>query len=442
MRGCLSAASNPPGIRTSEHLFRGAYMYRGYFENFLQKEDKKIAKLVNEEFKRQDTKLQMIASENYTSKAVMALQGSVLTNKYAEGYPEKRFYQGCEYLDKVEAEAISRLKKMFGAEHANVQPHAGSQANMAIYLSCLNPGDTIMGMDLASGGHLTHGASVSFSGKFFKAVSYGVSEYTNLLDYEAIRNLAKKHKPKLLIAGASAYPRQIDFKKFHDIAKEVGALFMADIAHIAGLIVGKVHPDPVPYCDFIGGTTHKTLRGPRGGFILCKSEWMKKVDSAVFPGIQGGPLMHVVAAKAVAFKEALQPEFREYQKQIVKNAKVIADYLSKNGFNLVTGGTDNHLMLVDLRNKQLTGREAALAMDKAGITANKNRIPFDPLKAFETSGVRLGTPALTTRGMKEDQCLAIAEMIADILNHPTSAKVAAGVRKKVKVLCNKFPVEI
>jgi len=417
-------------------------MYRGYFENFLQKEDKKIAKLVNEEFKRQDTKLQMIASENYTSKAVMALQGSVLTNKYAEGYPEKRFYQGCEYLDKVEAEAISRLKKMFGAEHANVQPHAGSQANMAIYLSCLNPGDTIMGMDLASGGHLTHGASVSFSGKFFKAVSYGVSEYTNLLDYEAIRNLAKKHKPKLLIAGASAYPRQIDFKKFHDIAKEVGALFMADIAHIAGLIVGKVHPDPVPYCDFIGGTTHKTLRGPRGGFILCKSEWMKKVDSAVFPGIQGGPLMHVVAAKAVAFKEALQPEFREYQKQIVKNAKVIADYLSKNGFNLVTGGTDNHLMLVDLRNKQLTGREAALAMDKAGITANKNRIPFDPLKAFETSGVRLGTPALTTRGMKEDQCLAIAEMIADILNHPTSAKVAAGVRKKVKVLCNKFPVEI
>jgi len=417
-------------------------MYRGYFENFLQKEDQKIAKLVNEEFKRQDTKLQMIASENYTSKAVMAVQGSVLTNKYAEGYPEKRFYQGCEYLDKVEAEAISRLKKMFGAEHASVQPHAGSQANMAIYLSCLNPGDTIMGMDLASGGHLTHGASVSFSGKFFKAVSYGVSEYTNLLDYEAIRNLAKKHKPKLLIAGASAYPRQIDFKKFHDIAKEVGALFMADIAHIAGLIVGKVHPDPVPYCDFIGGTTHKTLRGPRGGFILCKSEWMKKVDSAVFPGIQGGPLMHVVAAKAVAFKEALQPEFREYQKQIVKNAKVIADYLSKNGFNLVTGGTDNHLMLVDLRNKQLTGREAALAMDKAGITANKNRIPFDPLKAFETSGVRLGTPALTTRGMKEDQCLAIAEMIADILNHPTSAKVAAGVRKKVKVLCNKFPVEI
>ena len=417
-------------------------MYRGYFENFLQKEDQKIAKLVNEEFKRQDTKLQMIASENYTSKAVMAVQGSVLTNKYAEGYPEKRFYQGCEYLDKVEAEAISRLKKMFGAEHANVQPHAGSQANMAIYLSCLNPGDTIMGMDLASGGHLTHGASVSFSGKFFKAVSYGVSEYTNLLDYEAIRNLAKTHKPKLLIAGASAYPRQIDFKKFHDIAKEVGALFMADIAHIAGLIVGKVHPDPVPYCDFIGGTTHKTLRGPRGGFILCKNEWMKKVDSAVFPGIQGGPLMHVVAAKAVAFKEALQPEFREYQQQIVKNAKVIADYLSKNGFNLVTGGTDNHLMLVDLRNKQLTGREAALALDKAGITANKNRIPFDPLSAFETSGVRLGAPALTTRGMKEEQCLAIAEMIADILNHPTSAKVTAGVRKKVKVLCNKFPVEI
>ena len=417
-------------------------MYRGYFENFLQKEDKKIAKLVNEEFKRQDTKLQMIASENYTSKAVMAVQGSVLTNKYAEGYPEKRFYQGCEFLDKVEAEAINRLKKMFGAEHANVQPHAGSQANMGIYLSCLNPGDTIMGMDLSAGGHLTHGNPVSFSGKFFKAVSYGVSEQTNLLDYEVIRELARKHKPKLLIAGASAYPRQIDFKKFHDIAKETGALFMADIAHIAGLIVGGVHPDPVPYCDFIGGTTHKTLRGPRGGFILCRKEWIKKVDSAVFPGIQGGPLMHVVAAKAVAFKEALQPEFKEYQKQIVKNAKVIAEYLSKNGFTLVTGGTDNHLMLVDLRNKQLTGREAALALDKAGITANKNRIPYDPLGAFETSGVRLGTPALTTRGMKEEQCLEIAEMIADILNHPASTKVTAGVRKKVKILCNKFPVEI
>lgn len=417
-------------------------MYKGYFENFLIQEDRLLARLINEEFKRQDTKLQMIASENYTSKAVMAVQGSVLTNKYAEGYPAKRFYQGCEFLDKIEAVAIDRLKKIFGAEHANVQPHCGSSANMAIYFSVLKPGDCIMGMDLASGGHLTHGATASFSGKIFKSVAYGVNKNTLLIDYDEARQLALKHKPKLIIVGASAYPRQIDFKKFWQIAKEVKAYIMADIAHIAGLIAGKVHPDPVPYYDFIGGTTHKTLRGPRGGFILSKKEFAKKVDSAVFPGIQGGPLMHVIAAKAVAFKEALMPEFIKYQEQIVKNAKVLSRELIRAGFNLTTGGTDNHLMLVDLRSKHITGKEASLALDKAGITANKNRIPFDPLNAVNASGVRLGTPALTTRGMKEEQCMEIAELIAKVLSNINSGKAIKEVRKKVKILCAKYPVKI
>lgn len=417
-------------------------MYKGYFENFLVREDPQIAKYINDEFKRQDTKLQMIASENYISKAVMAVQGSVLTNKYAEGYPKIRFYQGCEYLDKIETEAVRRLKKMFKAEHANVQPHSGSQANMAVFFSVLNAGDCIMGMDLACGGHLTHGVMANFSGKLFKPVFYGVDRRTNLLDYEKIRQLALKHKPKLIIAGASAYPRYIDFKKFHKIAEEIGAYLLSDVAHIAGLIIGNVHPDPVPYSDFVVGTTHKTLRGPRGGFILCKKKYTKKVDASVFPGIQGGPLMHVVAAKAVAFKEALKQEFKKYQKQIVKNAKVIAEELLKSGFNLITGGTDNHLILIDLRNKNITGREAALSLDKAGVTVNKNRIPYDPLDAVHTSGIRLGTPAITTRGMKENQCREIAELIIKVLNNISSNKIIKEVRGKVKKLCSKFPVEI
>ncbi|MFH1824247.1 MAG: serine hydroxymethyltransferase [Candidatus Firestonebacteria bacterium] len=417
-------------------------MFKGYFENFLKEDDPVIEKYIRKEFERQDTKLQMIASENYTSKAIMAVQGSVLTNKYAEGYPGKRFYEGCEFLDEIESVAINRLKKIFHSEHANVQPHSGSSANMAIYFSILNPGDVLMGMDITCGGHLTHGTEVSFSGKIYKAVSYGVNKNTYLLDYEEIRRLALKYKPKLIICGASAYPRQIDFKKFKEIAEEVKAYLMADIAHITGLIVGKVHPDPVPYCDFIGGTTHKTLRGPRGGFILTKKEFAKRVDAAVFPGLQGGPLMHIIAAKAVAFKEAMTSKFKKYQVNIIRNCKVLADELIKGGFNLITGGTDNHLILIDLRNKRITGRESALSLDEAGITANKNRIPYDPLSSWNTSGIRLGTPAITTRGMGVDEMKEIAELISNVLNDSQSHKVIKAVREKVKILCKKFPVEI
>jgi glycine hydroxymethyltransferase len=384
----------------------------------------------------------MIASENYTSKAVMAVQGSVLTNKYAEGYPYKRYYEGCEFLDEIEALAVARVKKLFGVEYANVQPHSGSQANMGIYFANLNFGDCIMGMDLSCGGHLTHGANVSFSGKLFKVVSYGVNKDTGRIDFDEVKDLAFKFKPRLIIAGASAYPRQIDFAKFHVIAKEINAFLMADIAHIAGLIVGKVHPDPVPYCDFIGGTTHKTLRGPRGGFILARKEYGDKINSSIFPGIQGGPLMHVVAAKAVAFREALSKDFRIYQQNIVKNTKVLADALLSSGFQLVTGGTDNHLCLVNLTGKKITGKEAAHNLDKAGITANKNRIPYDPLDSVHTSGLRLGTAALTTRGLKEKDIQKVAELICDVLNHIGNSKKINSVRGEVRKICKKFPVRI
>ena len=417
-------------------------MFKGYFGDVLKKEDPALEKMILEEFKRENTKLQMIASENYASKAVMAAQGSVLTNKYSEGYPYKKFYEGCQYASEIEQLAIDRMKKLFSAEHVNVQPHSGSSANLAVYLGVLQPGDVVMGMDLSCGGHLTHGAPANISGKTYKIVSYGVNRDTNLLDYDEIRQLALKQRPKLIIAGASAYPRQIDFKKFKEIATESGAYFMADIAHIAGLIAGKVHPDASPYADFVTGTTHKTLSGPRGGFIMSRKEFAKKIDSAVFPGIQGGPLVHVIAAKAVCFKQALSPEFRKYQQQVVKNAKVLAAELVKRGFKLVTGGTDNHLMLVDLRGMNITGRDAALVMDESGITVNKNGIPYDTMNVWHTSGIRIGTPSVTTRGMKEEQMLEIAELIEKVLKNIKSPKVHKEVAGKVKQLCKKFPVKI
>jgi len=417
-------------------------MFKGYFGDILKKEDPVLEKLIIEEFKRENTKLQMIASENFASKAVMAAQGSVLTNKYSEGYPYKKFYEGCQYASEIEQLAIDRMKKLFNAEHVNVQPHSGSSANIAVYLAVLQPGDVVMGMDLSCGGHLTHGAGANISGKTYKIVSYGVNRETNLLDYEEIRQLALKHRPKLIIAGASAYPRKIDFKKFKDIAAEAGAYFMADIAHIAGLIAGKVHPDASPYADFITGTTHKTLSGPRGGFIISRKEFAKKIDSAVFPGIQGGPLVHVIAAKAVCFKQAMTPEFRKYQQQVVKNARVLAGELVKRGFKLVTGGTDNHLMLVDLRGMNITGRDAALVLDESGITVNKNGIPYDTMNVWHTSGIRIGTPSVTTRGMKEEQMLEIAELIEKVLKNIKSTKTHKEVSNKVKQLCKKFPVKI
>ncbi|OGF47176.1 MAG: serine hydroxymethyltransferase [Candidatus Firestonebacteria bacterium RIFOXYC2_FULL_39_67] len=417
-------------------------MFKGYFGDVLKKEDPVLEKLIIEEFKRENTKLQMIASENYASKAVMAAQGSVLTNKYAEGYPYKKFYEGCQYASEIEQLAIDRMQKLFNAEHVNVQPHSGSSANLAVFIAVLQAGDVVMGMDLSCGGHLTHGAPANISGKTYKIVSYGVNRDTNLLDYDEIRQLALKHRPKLIIAGASAYPRIIDFKKFKDIAAEAGAYFMADIAHIAGLIAGKVHPDASPYADFVTGTTHKTLSGPRGGFIISRKEFAKKIDSAVFPGIQGGPLVHVIAAKAVCFKQAMTPEFRKYQQQVVKNAKVLAAELVKRGFKLVTGGTDNHLMLVDLRGLNITGRDAALVLDDSGITINKNGIPYDTMNVWHTSGIRIGTPAITTRGMKEGQMPEIAELIDRVLKNIKSPKVHKEVAGKVKQLCKKFPVKI
>ncbi|MCD5397331.1 serine hydroxymethyltransferase [candidate division NPL-UPA2 bacterium] len=406
----------------------------------LERTDPDIAEAIRLEEEREEGKLDLIASENYTSRAVMEAQGSVLTNKYAEGYPGKRYYGGCEFVDRVESLAVERAKKLFGAEHANVQAHSGSQANMAVYFVVLKPGDTLLGMDLAQGGHLTHGSPVSFSGMYFQVVSYGVDRKTELIDFSQLRKLAREHKPRILVAGASAYPRTLDFHIFREIADEVGAYLLADIAHIAGLVVADVHPHPFPSAQFVTTTTHKTLRGPRGGMIMCAQEFGKRIDKMIFPGIQGGPLMQVIAAKAVAFKEAEAPEFREYQKQTVKNARALAEGLKEKGFRLVSGGTDTHLILVDLTAQGITGREAEGALDEAGITANKNSLPFDKQRPAITSGIRLGTPALTTRGMKEGEMKTIAGMIKEILQNIHDDKSRNRVKEEVRALCENFPL--
>jgi glycine hydroxymethyltransferase len=403
--------------------------------------DTEIQEAINKELSRQRDKLEMIASENIVSKAVMQAQGSVLTNKYAEGYPGKRYYGGCEYVDVVEQLAIDRAKKLFGAEYANVQPHSGAQANTAVYFALLQPGDTILGMNLTDGGHLTHGSPVNISGKYFKIIPYGVDKETERIDYDELERLAKEHQPKLIVGGASAYSRIIDFERMAQIAKSVGAYFMVDMAHIAGLVAAGLHPSPVPYADVVTTTTHKTLRGPRGGLILCRdAEFGKQFNKAIFPGIQGGPLMHVVAAKAVAFKEALSDEFKVYQQQVLDNAKALADELVKKGFRIVSGGTDNHLMLVDLRSKNITGKEAQFLLDEIGITANRNTIPFEPLSPFVTSGIRLGTPALTTRGLKEDDIREVADIIADVIGNREDGAVIETAKAKVQAICKKFPL--
>src|SRR4051794_37896059 len=393
---------------------------------------------IQDERRRQQQGLEMIASENYTSPAVMAAQGSELTNKYAEGYPGRRYYGGCEFVDVVERLAVERLLQLFGAEKANVQPHSGAQANMAVYFSCLEPGDTILSMDLAHGGHLTHGMRLNFSGKYFRVVHYGVTRDAERIDYDQVAALAREHKPKLVLAGASAYPRFIDFDRFAEVSREVGAAFLVDMAHIAGLVAAKMHPDPVPVADFASSTTHKTLRGPRAGFVLCKEAWIQKLNSAVFPGVQGGPLMHVVAAKAVAFGEALQPSYRDYIAQVVANAKAVAEELTRAGFRIVSGGTDNHLLLVDVASKGVTGKVAEKALDEAGITANKNMIPFDTRPPLDPSGIRVGTPALTTRGMKEPELRRIAGWIAEVLTKPDDAGVRDRVLAQVHELCRQF----
>ena len=403
--------------------------------------DPEIKTAIDNELSRQRNKLEMIASENIVSKAVMEAQGSVLTNKYAEGYPGKRYYGGCEYVDVVEQLAIDRAKKLFGAEYANVQPHSGAQANTAVYFALLKPGDTILGMNLTDGGHLTHGSPVNISGKYFKIVPYGVNKETERIDYDEMERLAKEHKPKLIVGGASAYSRIIDFERMAQIAKSVGAYLMVDMAHIAGLVAAGLHPSPVPYADVVTTTTHKTLRGPRGGLILCRdAEFGKQFNKAIFPGIQGGPLMHVIAAKAVAFKEALSDEFKAYQKQVIKNAAVLAEELTKDGFRIVSGGTDNHLMLVDLRSKNITGKEAQFLLDDIGITANRNTIPFEPLSPFVTSGIRLGTPALTTRGLKEDDIRQVANIIARVIENRDDAAVIEQAKAEVQDICKKFPL--
>ena len=403
--------------------------------------DTEIQEAINKELSRQRDKLEMIASENIVSKAVMQAQGSVLTNKYAEGYPGKRYYGGCEYVDVVEQLAIDRAKKLFGAEYANVQPHSGAQANTAVYFALLQPGDTILGMNLTDGGHLTHGSPVNISGKYFKIIPYGVDKETERIDYDELERLAKEHQPKLIVGGASAYSRVIDFERMAQIAKSVGAYLMIDMAHIAGLVAAGLHPSPVPYADVVTTTTHKTLRGPRGGLILCRdAEFGKQFNKAIFPGIQGGPLMHVVAAKAAAFKEALSDEFKVYQQQVLDNAKALADELVKKGFRIVSGGTDNHLMLVDLRSKNITGKEAQFLLDEIGITANRNTIPFEPLSPFVTSGIRLGTPALTTRGLKEDDIREVADIIADVIGNREDGAVIETAKAKVQAICKKFPL--
>ncbi len=403
--------------------------------------DPEIQKAIDQELSRQREKLEMIASENIVSTAVMQAQGSILTNKYAEGYPGKRYYGGCEYVDIVEQLAIDRAKKLFGAEYANVQPHSGAQANTAVYFALLQPGDTILGMNLTDGGHLTHGSPVNISGKYFKIIPYGVDKETERIDYDELERLAKEHQPKLIVGGASAYSRVIDFERMAQIAKSVGAYFMVDMAHIAGLVAAGLHPSPVPYADVVTTTTHKTLRGPRGGLILCRdAEFGKQFNKAIFPGIQGGPLMHVIAAKAVAFKEALSDEFKVYQQQVLDNAKALADELVKKGFRIVSGGTDNHLMLVDLRSKNITGKEAQFLLDEIGITANRNTIPFEPLSPFVTSGIRLGTPALTTRGLKEEDIREVADIIADVIENREDSAVIEAAKAKVQAICKIFPL--
>lgn len=408
---------------------------------FLAETDPTIASLIGSELGRQREHLELIASENFTSAAVMAAQGSVLTNKYAEGLPTKRYYGGCEFVDEIEQIAIDRVKQLFGATAANVQPHSGAQANFAVFLALLNPGDKIMGMDLSHGGHLTHGSPVNVSGKWFEVNHYGVSKQTEQLDYDQIRDLAKQHRPKLLICGYSAYPRIIDFAKFREIADEVGALLMADIAHIAGLVATGHHPNPIPYCDVVTTTTHKTLRGPRGGLIMTRdAELGKKFDKAVFPGTQGGPLEHVIAAKAVAFGEALQPSFKTYCGHVIANAQALAGQLQQRGFKIVSDGTDNHLMLVDLRSIGMTGKQADLLVSDVHITANKNTVPFDPESPFVTSGLRLGSPAMTTRGMGETEFVEIANIIADRLLSPEDDAVGANCLRRVAALCDRFPL--
>ncbi len=403
--------------------------------------DPQVQAAIDQELSRQRNKLEMIASENIVSSAVMQAQGSVLTNKYAEGYPGKRYYGGCEYVDIVEQLAIDRAKELFGAGYANVQPHSGAQANTAVFFALLNPGDTILGMNLTDGGHLTHGSPVNISGKYFKIVPYGVNKETECIDYDEMERLAKEHKPKLIIGGASAYSRIIDFERMAQIAKSVGAYLMVDMAHIAGLVAAGLHPNPVPYADVVTTTTHKTLRGPRGGLILCRdAEFGKQFNKAIFPGIQGGPLMHIVAAKAVAFKEALSDEFKAYQQQVIKNAAVLADELTQKGFRIVSGGTDNHLMLVDLRSKNITGKEAQFLLDDIGITANRNTIPFEPLSPFVTSGIRLGTPALTTRGLKEDDIRQVADIIAKVIENRDNKEIISQAKAEVADICKRFPL--
>ncbi|HZH74796.1 MAG TPA: serine hydroxymethyltransferase [Archangium sp.] len=402
--------------------------------------DPEIAKVVLEETRRQEEGLELIASENFVSPAVMEAVGSVLTNKYAEGYPGKRYYGGCEVVDVAESLAISRAKELFGADYVNVQPHSGSQANMGAYMALMKPGDTMLSLDLNSGGHLTHGAAFNFSGKLYKVVHYGLTQDTETLDYAQAAELAKEHKPRVIVVGASAYPRTIDFAKFREIADSVGAALMVDMAHIAGLVAAGVHPSPVPLADIVTTTTHKTLRGPRGGLVLSKEQYGKTLNSQIFPGIQGGPLMHVIAAKAVAFREALTPEFKAYQRQIVANAKALAEALQRGGLRLCSGGTDNHLMLVDLRPKKLTGKVAEGVLDKAGITVNKNMIPFDPEKPMVTSGVRIGTPAVTSRGMKEAEMATIGALVVEALDNASNEQRLTGVREKIKEFTRGFPL--
>lgn len=406
----------------------------------LSQYDPEIAEAIRLETERQEYNLEFIASENFVSEQVMEAQGSVMTNKYAEGYPAKRYYGGCEMVDIAERLAIERAKELFGADHANVQAHSGSQANMAVYFAACKPGDTVLGMNLAHGGHLTHGSPVNFSGKLFNIVSYGVKKETGQIDYEEVERLALEHKPTLLVVGASAYSRTIDFPAFRKIADKVGAKIMVDMAHIAGLVAAGVHPSPVPYAEFVTTTTHKTLRGPRGGMILCREEFAKTIDSNIFPGIQGGPLMHVIAAKAVAFKEALSPEFKAYSAQVVKNAKVLADALAKRGLNLVSGGTDNHLILVDFSGTETTGKMAEKALEKAGITVNKNSVPFETRSPFVTSGIRLGTPATTTRGLKEAEMERVAEWVVRALDNMENEAELAAIKGEVREMCMQFPL--
>lgn len=402
--------------------------------------DPEIAQNIISETERQEYNLEFIASENFVSEAILEAQGSVLTNKYAEGYPGKRYYGGCEVVDVAEQLAIDRAKELFGAEHVNVQPHSGSQANMAVYFTACEPGDTVLGMNLAHGGHLTHGSPVNFSGKLYNIIPYGVKKETGTIDYEEVEALALEHKPKLIVVGASAYPRTIDFAAFRRIADKVGALIMVDMAHIAGLVAAGEHPNPVPYAEFVTTTTHKTLRGPRGGMILCREEYAKKINSSIFPGCQGGPLMHAIAAKAVSFREALAPEFTTYAQQVVKNAKALAAGLLEHGYNLVSGGTDNHLILVDLSGTDTTGKLAEAALEKAGITVNKNAVPFDTRSPFVTSGFRIGTPATTTRGLKEPEMAKVADWIDRALNNLENEEALATIRAEVKELCLQFPL--